>query len=67
MPQKKMIDLFYFIEEKEFIRGQYIYEEGQEVDGVYFLTQGELTKMKNLNTTPTQQLTINLESQTSRL
>eukprot|EP00347_Sterkiella_histriomuscorum_P011829 403370944 len=46
---KKLMDLFYFIEEKEYIRGQYIFEEGQEVDGVYFLTQGELSKIKNTN------------------
>ncbi|CDW85210.1 UNKNOWN [Stylonychia lemnae] len=48
LSEKKLQDLFYFLEEKNLFRNQFLFQEGESIDGVYFMTSGEVQKLKNV-------------------
>eukprot|EP00347_Sterkiella_histriomuscorum_P008670 403344207 len=44
--QRRLYSLYYYVKEKHYIRNQYLYREGDTVDGVYLIVNGEFQKLK---------------------
>lgn len=45
--QRRLFSLYYYVKEKNFTRRQFIYKQGDPVDGVYLIVTGEFLKLKD--------------------
>lgn len=49
LTQRRRTNLYYFLKEKSYIKNQYIFKEGDKVNGIYLTVNGEMKRTKTDN------------------